>query len=61
MFAWFRVVVVILICIVLDADSSNDCEYKDNAIICYGNLDIMPTLSNNNVTKYNQVCIYLIN
>ena len=61
MFAWYGVVVVILSCIVLDADSSNDCEYKVNDIICYGNLDIMPTLSNKNVTEYNQVCIYLIN
>ena len=59
MCAWYRVVVAILSCIVLDAYSSNNCNYYNNHIYCNGNLDIMPIL-NDNLTEYKGVCIYLI-
>ena len=58
MFAWYGVIVVILSCIVLDADSSNRCKYGDIYIWCLGYLEIMPTLSDT-LTEYYIVCIYL--
>ena len=56
MYAWYRVVVVILRCIVLDAYSSNNnCEYYNTNIDCFDNLDIIPILSNT-LTTYKMVC-----
>ena len=55
MFAWYRVVVLILNYIVLCIHSSNNCKFNYSEIKCNGGLGYMPILSNT-LFDYKVVC-----